>query len=428
MSRRGVSCGLGSVNLSAHEAITTRWTVHLLVAFSALIGLVEGPAEVACGLLVVSALATRRPSISTRDWVPLGLGVWVVAGLPGAFTSTARASSEDTLRPLLALAFVAGWTALPLVRPKTLSAMGLAFGLAISINAAYGYLQVGFGELPLDRVFLKNPSSPQIIDPVYWGQRGASGSFYNRLKLAHMGALGLGLSAITAYSCKGRRRLVGILSICVIGPAIALTGARMAIVAAIVALAITLALIASLRVWIGAAVVAVLAVSLVASTRAGRARIERVAEDAEIRHTIHRVAWAVFETSPLVGVGHGRYRAAAEPFRKPEYAREWTVDAHSIPLHALAETGAVGFAGLMLSIIAGLATLVRRVRAGRDEDGDLVVFERFTLFGLLALLGLGVMHFPLHHANVAMAFWFLLAASTVDYRSLAVFANPDRRG
>ncbi|MBI2374638.1 MAG: O-antigen ligase family protein [Deltaproteobacteria bacterium] len=383
-----------------------------------MLGLFEGPAEIACALVVVTALARRMLRLDDlRDPVIVGTALWIAAGIPGALSSTVKVSSEDSLRPLLSLALLAGTMTLPSTTPRTLRAMAIAFTAAITLNAGYGYLQLTFGALPLDRFLLKNPASPQIIDPVAWGRRGVSGLFYNRLKLAHAGILGLGLVTLIAIEPRVRRstRAWCAASAAVIAPAVAMTGARMAVAAALIAIVFVIALTSSKRTLVVAAATAIVTAGLVAATPSGRARLRRAVSDTAIRHTIHAVAWNVFLESPILGVGHGTYRVRAEPHAAPGFSREWTVDAHSIPLHALAETGLVGTTGLLTAIGVALLRVIRRIRAGAEELVSSVT-DRFSLYGLTAIACLGSFHFPMHHATIALAFWYLLALASRSHR------------
>lgn len=381
-----------------------------LVAFAALLGTAEGPAQIACVAALVALLAGRR-----AHWDPvfIGLGVWALAGAWGLFQGLAagiKISSEPALRPLMVLALGLGAFGLCKASDATLRRVGIAFMVALTINGAYGYLQLALGELPLDRWLLKNPNSQQIWAPERTGEvRAASGLFYNRLKLAHLGILGLGLMAITAaeQTIPKKWRLFWIGAAFILGGAVVLTYARMALAAALGGGVILALVLAKRRILLGLAGAGALLFGLVLATPQGWSRVVLVGRDLRIRMHLFDTAWGLFERHPWLGVGHGMYR----PTVAPTFDGKGTLmDAHNLLLQILAETGLVGFLGFVLALLVVLARLVGRVRAA---EGTVLgkLRDRFVLYGLGAILVLGTLHMPLHHAPVALAFWLLFGAA-----------------
>ena len=132
----------------------------------------------------------------------------------------------------------------------------------------------------------------------------------------------------------------------------------------------------------------------------------------------------MLQQKPLLGVGHGAYRAefghaklalreAGVPFYRLQH-RPYFVNAHNEPLEAAAEWGGLGIVAMLVAAIA----LWRRLRQrGRQLSGLEDETARRLLRGELALMwsglvGLAVMsmtNFPLRIALVAYPFLLLLA-------------------
>jgi O-antigen ligase len=119
----------------------------------------------------------------------------------------------------------------------------------------------------------------------------------------------------------------------------------------------------------------------------------------------------MFRDHPLIGLGHGVYRTEAAAYYPAGASKTWLIDAHNLPLHVAAETGIVGLIGFFGALLWALARVVRRVRRDRLSGAPQAVLDRTALFGLTVILVLGVTHFPLHHAPVALAFWTLLGVA-----------------
>jgi O-antigen ligase len=387
-----------------------------LVAYAALLGLVEGPAELACLAVLLLAFAAGRFRDYKPGLVEAGLLVYGLAGLWGVAGDHPRGSSEDTFRPLLALAFLIGRVALDGQPDSILRRMAWAFGLAIVLNGAYGYLQRSFGELPLDALLLKNKGSPQLWVPEHvGGYRSVSGLFYNRLKLAHVGIVGLGLLALVLLRSDARTwvRAFALVGLGVLGGAVVLTYARMALAAFAVAAFVTVLVSvrgrieALLGILAAAAFAGVLSLSDLA-----KERLEMIGPDLVVRQRILSTALGIVREHPALGVGHGMYRIVAQTANAHgDVSREHLIDAHNLFLQVLAETGLVGFIGFMTALACAVANAVRRVRRDRAETGPRAVMDRLAIFGITAVLVLGLVHFPLHHAPVALVFWTLLGVA-----------------
>lgn len=384
-----------------------------LVAFAAMLALFEGPAEIACVVAILTAFATG----GFRSWRPgvieAGIVVWCLAGLYGTLSFDGRLPSEDKLRPLLALAALAGSRAVAPADARTLGRMGWVFAACLVANGAYGYLQVAFHELPLDRWLALNPSIAQRIVPDRAGAFAASGLFYNRLKLAHVGLVGLGVigCALLSGRLRGRARGLAVAGALILGGAMVLTWARATWPALLAgALAVALVLASRGRALrprsVAGVIVAAAALILgIGVSETGRERLLDTLPDIGVRMRLYRGAFAMFRDHPLLGVGHGVY-----PKLSPRYVEQgWGphfIDAHNLFLHALAETGVVGFAGLATALAVAFVALARRVRSAEGAEVDArVLLDRVALFTLAALTALGLVHYPLHHATVALLFW-----------------------
>jgi O-antigen ligase len=93
-----------------------------------------------------------------------------------------------------------------------------------------------------------------------------------------------------------------------------------------------------------------------------------------------------------------------------DLTREWLIDAHNLFLQVLCETGVVGLAGFLTVVGVSVYALVRRIRAG-SGDSARGVLDALAFYGVVAILVLGIVHFPLHHAPVALVFWTLMGVA-----------------
>jgi hypothetical protein len=399
--RPALSCSSRTVLLRVHRL--------LLVGFALFAGLLEGPAEVAAVLLLLTTLATGGLRGFRPGPAEIGVLIWILAGVPGLLLDPGPHSSADTTRPLFALMMWVGARAIGPAEPSLLRKMAWAFGGACVLNAAYGLLQLTVGELPWDSLFLKNPKSAQIWAPnrVYW-VRAASGLFYNRLKLAHVGMIGALLIAMIAFAPHVRRRVRTIAAAggLLLGAGLAFTYARMAFLAMVAAF---VALAAVLKRWLilGASIAVSLAGAIaVLSSEHGRERLSTLDEDFSIRRTMFEAALAMFSAHPIFGVGHGVYRNAIQQLGPSGLTGVHLTSPHNLWLQLLAETGVVGFAGFNVAVVWCSLRAIRRIARG-PNDVDRAILDRLALLGVLAILFVGVLHFSLHHAPVSLVFWTL---------------------
>jgi len=384
-----------------------------LIAFAGFLGLFEGPTEIACiAALVTTALTGRLKGLSAHP-VYLGALLWGLAGIPGVITAETAYSSQGYLRPVHALALLIGARGLRDVSAKTLTKMGWAFCLAIVFNGAYGLLQATWGALPLDSLLMSNKNSPQVFVPGSRETRCASGLFYNRLRLAHVGAIGLSvLSVLSLGALTQRIRRLAAAGLLLLALAVVLTYARM-VLAAWTGAAVLLVLLLSTPRRAGLMLAGGLSVaSAVLAAESGRQRILRAFEDLSIRAEIFSMALRLFVKQPFFGVGHGDYPQNAMPLLRPGGSRNWTIDAHNLYLHTLAETGIVGAIGFFVAVGGGLWGLLRQVQAQASSTHPQAILRRCALLVLITFAGLGLVHYPLHHAAVGLTFWAAVGLGT----------------
>jgi UDP-GlcNAc:undecaprenyl-phosphate GlcNAc-1-phosphate transferase len=82
------------------------------------------------------------------------------------------------------------------------------------------------------------------------------------------------------------------------------------------------------------------------------------------RYDYWRIAWRVFTSHPIVGVGAGNY---TEPYFQQRRTTEAIQNPHSVELQTLAELGLIG-AGLFVVFVAGAVLGGRRLRAAAKES------------------------------------------------------------
>lgn len=132
-----------------------------------------------------------------------------------------------------------------------------------------------------------------------------------------------------------------------------------------------------------------------------------------------RTAFWMLEENPLLGVGHGAYRAefghakialreAGIPFYRKQH-RPYFINAHNEILEVAAEWGSCG----LIALLGSIGLLWRRLRQrGRQlEEDDFLGRTDLALMwaGIVALLILSLGNFPLRLALVAYPFLILLA-------------------
>ncbi|MEM8960352.1 MAG: O-antigen ligase family protein [Acidobacteriota bacterium] len=129
-----------------------------------------------------------------------------------------------------------------------------------------------------------------------------------------------------------------------------------------------------------------------------------------------RAAWWMFTEHPIVGVGHGAYRAEYGRARLVLYAdgvefyqkqhQTFFVNAHSDPLEALAEWGLVGAIAMLWGVWWIGRSLRRRYGELRQRDPAVAAFLPAALAALVVLACTG---FPLHLALIAYPFLLVLS-------------------
>ena len=391
----------------------------VLVCFAALLGLFEGPAEIACVLVLLTTAATGRLRAYRWTWVEAGLLVWVASGLVGLLGAEQRPSSEDMFRPLLGLAFILGARGFKALPQSVLRKILVAFVGAMALNAAYGLLQFFVGELPLDKFLLANPRSPQVHIPNHYGLRTVSGLFYNRLKLAHMTIVVIGILLMVPMTFRARiskQMLIGsLLGALLLFLVVALTQARTALVATCIAVFTSALLLKRPKLIASLLVGSVVAGGLTVWMRFGIERLQLVFTDVGIRTKIYGIAIQLYQEHPWLGLGHGMYRTDACAIRQPDWAPSYLGDAHHLFLQVLVETGLIGFIGFTGAVILIMYRLLVRVYKHREESSEKIAMDRVALFVMVGYLSLGLFHFPLHHASVALAFWLFLGLAHSRY-------------
>jgi hypothetical protein len=406
-----------------------------LYALAICLPLVEGPAQIA-GVVLLVLLVSRSRFPRWRDAfrtsVPiLGFGVWMLAGYLPWISGQAghgTVSSEALTRPLWVLMAWVGAGSVAQQPAPVLRRMGLCFVGAAAVAGVYGVIQVGWNAGLLESLLLKNPDSTQIQVIGAPERRLASGTFYNRLKFAHMEMMACGLIVLLmlhAYRLGCRRWLLGLAigaGLCVAAPVLANTRADLGAAAA-AGFVCALLMIRRLRfrhvAWMSGALISVVGVSLLFSPLE-EGRWVRLSDSVSTRGKIWSVAWEIGTKHPWLGTGHGRFSSAAAE------ATTWTssafhIDAHQFWLHTLVETGLVGFLGFWGAWSVGLVRVMRSVRdPHRDQSPAHALLYRWVCYVLVFVMGLGLFHYPLHHAPIGLLTWLCVGAA---YRA-SVAARP----
>jgi O-antigen ligase len=393
-----------------------------LVAMALLAGLFEGPAEIAAVIAVGLLLAGGAWRDARLNVADLGVGLWLVAGAIGLIGSPAVLGSAPTLHPLIALAYVAGRLGIARADDTLLRRLGLAFAVACVINGLYGIFQVAFFDPPLESVIIGRSAAARLADPEASGRlRMATGLFYNRLKFAHVAVLGLGLIGLAIDGAIQERRTRGQIARA-FGAAVALGLAlfltyRRAAPAALLGAGLLLALLMR-RLRLAASVVAIAGgiLLLYFLTDYGRDRIDAAALELGERLQIYQAALTLVMEHPLVGVGHGGWAGSIGAYLPPDLSakvlRNGLNSPHNLGLQVMAETGVLGFLGFAAAVGSSLAATALAIRRDRDVQSPQATLDRFVFLGLVALIGLGMLHSVLYHVPVALAFWTMLGVAS----------------
>src|SRR5262245_8765080 len=201
--------------------------------------------------------------------------------------------------------------------------------------------------------------------------------------LADLVALGSPVVAATLWTRGARFPAIGFGLIAFV--AIVLTGTR-SVLLIITGLALAVVLIA-IRDRAGRRAVTVVITTVMAVAAIGLVVIVASPRSFdEGRSSAYTSAITQFTGSPIVGTGPGTY--GAERMDDPVPIIDWLAfpDAHNIPLNTLAESGLVGFVGLL----ATLALMALAVRGSwrRSPEGRIVIAG--ALFGLAAFAAHGL--------------------------------------
>ena len=189
---------------------------------------------------------------------------------------------------------------------------------------------------------------------------------------------------------------------------VVLTQARMALGAIGVTTIVAAILLARARMLALLGAGGLVATATIVWMRFGIERVKLVVSDIGIRSKIYGIGTDLFQENPLLGIGHGMYRNRATAIREADWSASYLVDAHQLYLHVLVESGVLGFVGFAMMLGFTMWELTRRVRMNRSADGINAVMDRIAFFSLFAFMVLGLFHYPLHHAPVALAFWFMI--------------------
>lgn len=376
-----------------------------------LLGLFEGPAEIACIFALVTFLAARRLQGTTLGPIELGLLVWLAAGTVGVLGSEARVSSETLTRPLLVLAYILGRGSITGLDEPWTGRLAWAFGGALVVNGAYGLFQVFVFDPPLESLIIGRVKHQNLVDPEHGLRlKMATGLFYNRLKLAHLGVVGLALFAVLLSAPTRARRWAAVLAV-VLAAAIFFTyrrAAPLALIASLAGFGLLFAGQARRRWLLGSGALASVVLLGLIFTREGRVRLRDAGAALYERQEIHGHALELWSRTPWFGAGHGHYRALIGTVTD-RLSPLLETSAHGWFLETLVETGVIGALGFLTALGVALFRLTKRLLESRGQRGTVPILrDRFVWIALVALIVLGLAHSVLYHRPVALAFWTLL--------------------
>lgn len=364
-----------------------------IVAFSVLtsVGVADGglfPRAWRLGTLALVSIAGA--ALLSRRRVGLGRREWLVVGALAAYTGWTAASGAWSGHVSLAflnaersLVYPAAMLAALLVTER-FSAAHLLVGVLAGVTAVCGY---GLGIY----LFTSPPLDP-IEGSLLFQPLGYANAVGILATVGILLALGLALAA--------RRwllRVVALAPLVVFAPALYFSssrGAGLALVVGLVCLPTFVGLL-SLRgsALVGAGAVVALAVAAVAAVVAGPQIFS-----GQYRVQYWQVAWWDYRDHPWLGAGAGTYR---EYWLRNRPVDVFVSTAHTLYLQALAELGPIGFALILIAIVAPLFVLLRRrdpvtgaagaaylafmLHAGVDWDWEL---PAVTLAGVFCAAGL----------------------------------------
>ncbi len=146
--------------------------------------------------------------------------------------------------------------------------------------------------------------------------------------------------------------------------------------------------------------------------------LEKTGSDA--RECIWHSAWLTFEQSPIVGFGSHNYRFAATPENIQKWSDEkyqnqpnkirpcygFAPHAHNVYFTTLAETGLIGFAGLILFLVSWLVFLIKS-RPGFKSTELYWALWGAALCAWFTDVGIGFVNTTLHHEHALMSMMIL---------------------
>jgi O-antigen ligase len=251
---------------------------------------------------------------------------------------------------------------------------------------------------PFDRVYEPAPGAE--------GRYLAGGLLFHRLRFAHVTSLGALLALAVALRTVGFARVFsGAVAVTGLASVAVFPGARAAFVAAVLACGVLLVALAASRkvALLSVGGVALASAALLAAAPALRARLMESAslQGSGDRAGLVRAGLAAVSAHPVVGVGPGHFKPGEwAPEDASHFAKEHGGKTHNIFLTAAAEQGILG----AILLLWWLVSLGRAYwRSGGDARAGLAVL------GLL--VALGMLHDPLFHAEVSLAFALALGAT-----------------
>jgi O-antigen ligase len=386
--------------------------------------------------------------VFAQRWLPWTFGLWVVGVQAQEVLATTGAYATLALAAVLAwpfsgwrrysplLAFI-GWCALaPLLggrpptgtglarladfllipaaavatsrlQPKALERVGLAAAVTLAVSlvaAAAQHLGLWPGREAFESLGWTRQGFTHVYEPVpgRTDRFMAGGLLLHRLKFANVTAVMavLGAAAVVArvrrWPLYLAMTVAGLLGIWIF------PHARAASVAAL--LAVGLVWVAGERrrgrALLGAMALAAVAVAVALAVPSVRARFETslTAEGSGERSALTQAGLNAVATSPLVGVGLGRFRPGLYlPADAPAQAREHPGKAHDQLVTVAAEAGLPAALLLVAVLLLWLRAALRTLPAGALLAGGV------ALFGLLSAL-----HDPLFHVESSLALMLLL--------------------
>gem|GEM_PF-1999860 len=392
---------------SGHMSLRN-WSLAIFVALTALL---EGPAQIAGLLAVVLCLSYARWEKSLFGWPEGLLLVWLLAGLPGLFLTDVEVRSSDALRPLACIVYLAGRCTPRTGKAQRLLAWG--FLSAITLNGFYGLVQVFVVNPPLEQMVLTRTASQHFINPDDPSRlMMASGLFYNRVKLAHVGVLGLAAACALTLSSDDRikkYRPFLIVSILILATAVYLSYRRAAPAAMFLAFLVWALIVRRKRVLAFAFGACVVFGSAFLFMKTGRARISAAAESFSERVLIYESAWNLFADHLWFGVGHGAYRNSIVNYATssaPDVILNLQSQAHNLFLHVFTESGLIG--GCAFAGVVGLCLYRASVNLRAQKVNTQIGILHVSFLCVVILTVIGALHFVLYHNPVALSFWYCL--------------------